>query len=173
MIMQRTATVIILLLALSAASCGYRLLPEGSGRFTDPSVRVELSPFKNDTVEIDAGAYLASNLRKEMRKRGFEGSFDRTEADFLIEGRVLQSRDDMLSQHGRFALENQFTLIVEITVINMKTGKVLWKESNLRERVSYYSGVDPEYTASNRRAAFEEASRRIVLRMAQTIRLIL
>ena len=171
--MQRIAPVVIVLAALAAVSCGYRLLPEGSGRFSDPTVRVELSPFKNDTTEIDAGAFLASNLRKELRKRGFAGSFDRTEADFLITGRVRQSRDDMLSQSGRFALENQFTLIVEISVVNMQNGKVLWKETTMRERVSYYSGPDPEYTASNRRAAFEEASRRLVLRMAQTIRLIL
>jgi hypothetical protein len=58
-------------------------------------------------------------------------------------------------------------------VVDTRQGTVLWKDEELAETVSYYAGSDAQYTASNRRAAFEEAVRRMVLRMAQTIRLIL
>ena len=137
-------------------------------------MRIDLSSFMNDTPEPDAGSYVASKLRNELRQRGFEGAFGRIEADFLISGRVREYREEVLSYAAvRFALENRLTLTVGINVVDMRNGSVLWKEDELRESVSYYSGSDPEYTASNRRAAFEEAVRRITLRMAQTIRLIL
>ena len=171
--MRRALITCFVLAALAAVSCGYSLQPEGSGRFSDPATRMDLPPFRNDTAEGDAGAYVASKLREELRHRGFVGSFERKEAGFLIDGKVREFRDDVLSYAGRFGLENRFTLIIEIRVTDAQNGKVLWKEENLRESVSYYSGPDPEYSASNRRAAFEEAARRIVLRMAQTIRLIL
>jgi len=164
----------LIFLVFAAASCGYSLKPEGSGRFMDPTVRIDLSPFRNDTMESDAGSYVASKLREELRQRGFEGAFERTDADFVISGKVRETRDEVLSHAAvRFALENRLTLIVGISVVNTRDGNVIWKEEGLRESISYYAGQDPEYTASNRRAALEEAVRRIVLRMAQTIRLVL
>ena len=171
--MRRALLPLLVFLALAAVSCGYSLQPEGSGRFSDPATRVDLPPFRNDTAEGDAGAYVALKLREELRQRGFVGLYEHNDADFLIAGRVREYRDEVLSNVARFALENRFTLVLEIRVTNAQTGSVLWKEENLRESVSYYSGPDPEYTASNRRAAFEEAARRIVRRMAQTVRLIL
>ena len=172
--MHRLRLLFLVFVVLAAASCGYSLQMEGSRRFSDPAVRIDLSPFVNDTPESDAGSYAASKLREELRRRGFEGSFQRMEADFLISGKVLEIREEVLSYTAvRFALENRFTLTLGVRVIDTRNGNVLWKDDTMRENISYFSGPDPEYTASNRRAAFEEAVRRIVLRMAQTIRLIL
>lgn len=172
--MYRLRLLFPIFLVFAAVSCGYSLQPTGDGRFSDSTALIDLSPFMNDTTESDAGPYIASKLREGLRQRGFNGQFGRIGADFLVSGKVLESRDEVLSHIAvRFALENRLTLVVGIRVIDTHNGKVLWKEDDLRESVSYYSGPDPEYTASNRRAAFEEAVRRIVLRMAQTIRLIL
>lgn len=172
--MRRPLRAILLLLVLSAAACGYRLQPEGKGRFSDPAVRIDLSPLVNDSSEPDAGSFVAARLREELRRRGFEGSYGRVGADFQVTGKVREFRDEVFSRtSGRFALENRFTLVVEIRVVNTRQGAVLWKDEDLAETVSYYAGTDAEYTASNRRAAFEETVRRMVLRMAQTIRLIL
>ena len=172
--MRRPLPALLLLLVLGSAACGYRLQPEGKGRFADPAARVDLSPFVNDSSEPDAGSYVAAKLREELRRRGFEGSFGRVGADFVVSGKVREFRDDVFSHTaGRFALENRFTLLVEVRVVDSRMGAVLWKDEDLVETVSYYSGTDAQYTASNRRAAFEETVRRMVLRMAQTIRLIL
>jgi len=172
--MRRPLRAILLLVVLSAAACGYRLQPEGKGRFSDPAVRIDLSPLVNDSSEPDAGAYVAARLREELRRRGFEGSYGRVGADFQVTGKVREFRDEVFSHtSGRFALENRFTLVVGIRVVDTRQGTVLWKDEDLVETVSYYAGTDAEYTASNRRAAFEETVRRMVLRMAQTIRLIL
>lgn len=171
---MRRPLLALLILLFGAAACGYRLQPEGKGRFPDPSVVIELSPFTNDSSEPDAGSYVAARLREELRRRGFEGKFGRVGADFQVTGKVREFRDDVFSHTStRFQLENRFTLLVAVRVVDTRQGTVLWKDEELAETVSYYAGSDAQYTASNRRAAFEEAVRRMVLRMAQTIRLIL
>jgi outer membrane lipopolysaccharide assembly protein LptE/RlpB len=173
--MRRALPVLLALLAVAAAAgCGYRLQPGGEGHFTDPSVRMDLTPFANDSAEPDAGAFVAGKLREALRQRGFQGSFGRVGADYLVTGRVMRFADDVVSRtSSRFALENRFTLAVQIRVIDARRGNVLWKDDDLVETVSYYSGSDAQYTEANRRAAFEETVRRMVVRMAQTIRLIL
>ncbi len=169
-----TAAVLLFVLSLAAAGCGYTLNPGGKTRFSDPALRLDLSAFTNDSIEPDAGAYIASRLREELRRRGFRGSFQRSGADYLVEGKVREIPDDVFS-HGsdRFALENRLTLTVEIRVVDARGGAVLWKEAGMSETASFFAGPDAQYTEGNRRAAFEETVRRMVLRMAQTIRLVL
>jgi leucyl-tRNA synthetase len=63
----------LLLLLFGAAACGYRLQPEGKGRFPDSSVVIELSRSRTISSEPDAGSYVAARLREELRRRGFVG----------------------------------------------------------------------------------------------------
>lgn len=171
---MRRLPVLLVLLALAAAGCGYSLQPEGGGRFSDPSVRIDLPPFLNDSTEPDAGAHIAAKLREELRLRGFQGSFGRVGADFLLEGKVRGIREEVFSKASdRFALEDRLTLVVDIRIVEIRGGAPIWKGAGLSETASYYAGPDAQYTEANRRAAFEETVRRLVVRMAQTIRLIL
>lgn len=157
----------------AVAGCGYRL-ESGTSRFTDPAVRMDLSPFANRSTTPDAGAVVAARLREELRRSGFRGSFGNVGANYLIEGKVSEIRSDIFS-HGadRFSLENRLTLVVDIRVVELFRGSVLWKESGLRETASFFSGADAQYTEANRRAAFEEAARRMAVRLSQTVRLLL
>ncbi|MGZ8460884.1 MAG: LPS assembly lipoprotein LptE, partial [Candidatus Deferrimicrobiaceae bacterium] len=146
----------------------------GTARFTDPSVRMDVSPFANRSTTPDAGAVVAARLREELRRSGFRGSFGRVGANYLIEGKVREIRSDVVS-HGteRFSLENRLTLVVDIRVVELVRGGVLWKENGLNETASYFSGADAQYTEANRRAAFEEVARRMAVRLSQTIRVLL
>jgi hypothetical protein len=164
---------IALALLAMAAGCGYRL-ESGTARFTDPSVRMNVPPFANRSTTPDAGAVLAARFREELRRSGFQGSFGNISANYLIEGTVRDIRSDIYS-HGadRFSLENRLTLVVDIRVVEIVRGGVLWKESGLSETASYYSGTDVQYTEANRRAAFEEVVRRMAVRLSQTLRVLL
>jgi hypothetical protein len=166
--------ILIALALLSAASgCGYRL-ESGTARFKDPSVRMDISPFANRSTMPDAGAVIAARLREELRRSGFRGSFADVGANYLIEGKVREVRSDVFS-HGadRFSLENRLTLVVDIRVVEVVRGGVLWKESGLSETASFFSGPDAQYTEANRRAAFEEVARRMAVRLSQTLRVLL
>ena len=170
---SRRALLLVVLAGLAA--CGYRLgVPAGS-RFGSPELRIDLRPFSNATVIPDAGAVLASELRGELRRAGFRGTFERTGADYLIDGKVADLRLDVASHvtETRFALELRLSLAVDIRVVEIARGRVLWREEKLSESVSYYAGADAQYTEANKRMAFEEASRRIARRVGQTLRVLL
>jgi hypothetical protein len=171
---RRVAQRILVAMALlsAVAGCGYRL-ESGTARFTDPSVRMDVS-FSNRSTTPDAGAVVAARLREELRRSGFRGSFGNVGANYLIEGKVREVRSDIFS-HGadRFSLENRLTLVVDIRVVEVVRGGVLWKESGLSETASFFSGTDAQYTEANRRAAFEEVARRMAVRLSQTLRVLL
>jgi len=164
---------IALALLSAVAGCGYRL-ESGTARFTDPSVRMDVPPFANRSTTPDAGAAVAMRFREELRRSGFRGSFGRVSPNYLIEGTVREVRSEIFS-HGadRFSLENRLTLVVDIRVIEVLRGGVLWKEAGLSETASYFSGADAQYTEANRRAAFEEVARRMAVRLSQTLRVLL
>lgn len=164
---------VALALLLAAPGCGYRL-QSGTERFADPSVRMDVSPFSNRSTIPEAGARVAERLREELRRSGYRGSFGNNGANYLIDGTIREIRGDVFS-HGadRFALENRLTLVVDIRVIELLRGGVLWKEAGLSETASYFSGADAQYTEANCRAAFEEVARRMAVRISQTLRVIL
>ncbi len=172
---RRIAHMILAALALlhAAPGCGYRL-QSGTERFADPSLRMDVAPFSNRSTIPEAGARVAERLREELRRSGFRGSFGKTGASYLIDGTVREIREDVFS-HGadRFALENRLTLVVDIRVVEVLRGGVRWKETGLSETASFFSGTDAQYTEANRRAAFEEAARRMAVRLSQTLRVIL
>ena len=166
--------ILVVLAILSAVwGCGYRL-ESGSERFRDPSVRMDIPPFANLSSTPDAGAVVAVRLREELRRSGFRGSFGNVGANYLIDGKVREVRSEVFS-HGadRFSLENRLTLVVEIRVVEVVRGGVLWKESGLSETASFFSGPDSQYTEANRRAAFEELARRMAVRLSQHLRVLL
>jgi len=167
-----------LLAAVAAAAvsgCGYRLRTEANSRFSDATVRMDLSPFGNASTIPDAGSYVAARLREELRRGGYRGGFDRTGADFLVEGKVQETRESVVSHavESRFGLEYRLVVLLDIRVVEVAKGKVLWTETGIAEVAPFYSGPDPQYTEANRRAAFEDAVRRLAIRLAQTIRVIL
>jgi hypothetical protein len=164
---------IALALLSAVAGCGYRL-ESGSARFTDPSVRMDVSPFANRSTIPDAGAVIAASFREELRRSGFRGTFGNVGANYLVEGTVRDLRSDIFS-HGtdRFSIENRLTLVVDVRVVEVVRGGVLWKESGLTETASFYAGADAQYTEANRRAAFEEVARRMAVRMSQILRVLL
>lgn len=164
----------VCLMIASLASCGYRFRPDPGSRFADPSVRVDLRPFANVSVYPDAGVFLAARLREDLRRMGFRGVFEQAGAEFLIEGTVKDIVEDVVS-HGadQFALEHRLTLVVDVRVAQVVRGRLLYKEEGLTEYASYYSGADFQYTEANRRAAIEEACRRMARRIGQAVRIVL
>ena len=106
------------LLLLFPFACGYRLKAHSGSRYADPGIRVDLRTFANESLVPDAGAFLASRLREEMRRNGFRGRFERSMSDYLIEGTVREIREEVIS-HGQddLALEHRLTISVDIRVV--------------------------------------------------------
>ncbi len=95
-------------------------------------------------------------------------------ADYLVEGTMGVVREEVSAREGNdFALEYRMTISVTIRVIEITSGKLLWKEDEMTDAASYYAGPDFQYTESNRRIAFEEICRNLARRISQTLREIL
>ncbi len=166
--------ILVLLAAVALAGCGYRLQADPGTRFAEPGVVVDLRPFGNAVVVPDGGAFLAARVREEMGREGYRGSFGRSGADFVVEGTLKDLREEVVS-HGtdQFGLEYRLTIRVDIRVMEVKHGRLLWKEEGLSESAPYFAGADSQYTESNRRMAFEEVCRRVARRIGQTLRVLL
>lgn len=168
---RRAARIFSVLLVILAPACGYRLQGRTGSNFTDPGIRVDLRPFANDSIIPDAGAYIASRLREEMRRNGFRGKFERSQADFVVEGTVSAIKEEVFSQgKDGYALEYRMTVSVGIRVVEVTRGTLLWKEDGLRDSASFYAGTDFQYTESNRRIAFQAVAQRLARRMGYTLR---
>lgn len=171
----RAARLLLAALALLSGiqGCGYRLQTSGD-KFDDPSMRIDVSPFSNHTTIPDAGAWVAARMREELRRGGFRGTFGKAGAGYAVDGKVRQLLEEAFS-HGtdRFALEYRMTLVVDVRVVESAKGRVLWKEAGIRETASFFAGTDAQYTESNRRAAFEEAARRMAERLSRILRVVL
>jgi hypothetical protein len=172
---RSVAAVLLAVLAAAAVpGCGYRLKTAANSRFSDKSIRMDVSPFSNASTVPDAGSYVASRLREELRRGGYRGGFERPGADFLVDGKVQETREGVVSHsvNSQYGLEYRLTVVLDIRVVEVANGRVLWKETGISETAPFYSGPDPQYTEANRRAAFEDAVRRLVIRLAQTIRVV-
>ncbi len=165
---------VVALAALLLPGCGYRLQGDPGARFSEAGIVLDLRPFANASLFPDGGAFLAGQLREELARDGFRGRFARSNADYLVQGTLKEVREEVVS-HGtdQFALEYRLTLHVDIRVVEVTHGRLLWKEEGMAESVPYFSGGDSQYTESNRRMAFEEACRRMARRIGQTLRVIL
>jgi hypothetical protein len=176
MLLRRSAAALLLAATVAAVApgCGYQLHSAGKARFSDPELRMDVPPFANASTIPDAGSYVAARLREELRRGGYRGGFERPGAEFLVEGKVLETREIVISHsvNSRFGLEYRLTVALEIRVVEAVKGRVLWKEAGITESAPFYSGPDPQYTEANRRAAFENAVHRLVIRLAQTIRVV-
>lgn len=171
---DRATRIVFAVLLVVLGGCGYRFKTEHGARFAEPHLRFDLRPFFNNSVIPDAGAFLAARLREEMRHQGFQGTFEGSGADYQAEGKIRDVREEVVSHDaGGFALEHRLTLFVDIRVVEVTKGRLLWKEEGLSETASYFAGADFQYTESNRRMAFEEVCRRLARRIGQTIRVLL
>jgi len=167
---RRAAWGLVLLPLLFPSACGYSLQGKTGSRFADPGIRVDLRPFTNESLVPDGGAYIAARLREEMQRSGFRGRFDRSMADYLIEGTLRGIQLNVVSQGAQnYALEYRMTIYVDIRVTEVARGRLLWKEDGLSNSASFYSGSDFQYTQSNYRVAFQEISLRLARRISQTL----
>ena len=169
-IARRVLWGLLLLPLLFPPACGYGLQGKTGSRFADPGIRVDLRPFTNESLVPDGGAYIAARLRDEMLRSGFRGSFGRSMADYLVEGTLHGVRVDVVSRgEENFALEYRMTISMDIRVVEVHQGRLLWKEDGLADSASYYAGTDFQFTQSNYRVAFEEVCLRLARRISQTL----
>ena len=158
-------------LAASAAlvtlclSCGYGVVRYSGGLGDVRSVAVDTP--ENASYEAGVEFIVADALRSEfLRRRAVDLVEDPSQADLVLEGRVLPIRAVARSFSSVvLSLEYELTLELDLHAVRRDGSEVALDARVLRESERYLASADPEVLRKNR----EEAVRRVAQLLAERV----
>lgn len=165
--------VTVLALALSIASCGYRL--SGTGDLVPEGTRTIAIPvFINGTNEPSLDVEVTRAVVQEFLADGRLRVVDLDGADLALRGRVTKFESSALSYTPEsYVQQYRVRIVADASLEDRKTGKVLWQESGIESSLisDYpitYSGaaVEIRQTKIDKEKAIGKASQDL----AQTLR---
>lgn len=149
---------VFLALALAVASCGYAFT-SGVSRLPAGAGSVSVPPLANRTADPEAGALVASALRRELARRGADGGAGALAA---LEGEV----EEVSAAPSVGAATWRLTLVVRA---RLAAGGRTLAEARVRRGEDYLGGVDALESEGRRRVALsraaEAAARELVERL--------
>lgn len=152
------------------SGCGYKLRADGKPVGTDiTSLAIPL--VGSTSSERGFEADFTSVLRNEFLSRGRVPLRDKKDAEMILKGYVSEINTQPLTHNsvrqtvsGRVVTHEttsseRLMLRLDISLIERKTGRVLWHERSLVEEEKYTVSSDPLATGNNRRRAMLEIAR--------------
>jgi hypothetical protein len=165
-----------ILLVSTIAGCGYTtgsLLPSNYKK-------IAIQPFENKVNNIDEnngnGLYvpqLETSVRTSIIDRFlFDGNLhiaDPDKADLVLSGDLIGVEQDELRQDvNQNVQEYRIRIIVSVTLTDVATGKVLWKEPSFTGETTYFlSGAGAQSQSAAIDAALTDLATRIVERTVE------
>lgn len=136
--MSRISSLLVALLTLALADCGYHFPGEGR-TLPGGATSLYIEKFDNRTREAGLDNFVLESLQAEVARRGqFELAPDRSSAQLVLEGTILslETRPVAFSSADE-ALQYQTFMTVSALLRDPKTNRVVWRISALRESDSY------------------------------------
>jgi len=161
----RTAFLLLAVLALSAAGCGYRFSGEGPG--PRPGLhRVAIPLFENDTAEPGLETLFAGELRREFLTRGSMEATSEGEAEAVFRGRVVNIYTvEVAHRDVEETIESRLYVTLNIHCEDAETKSVLWSANGFSYYEEYFQNEDPMVSYENRRQALEVIAREMAVRI--------
>ena len=171
-----TRVFLSILLVLTIAGCGYTtgsLLPKNYRK-------IAIQPFQNkvNNLEQEGGnAIYVPSLETNVRtaiidKFLFDGNLHIAEADkadLVLNGDLIGVAQDTLRQDTNLNVqEYQIRIIVSLTLTDVATGKVLWKEPSYAGETTYFlTGTQATSQSAAIDAALTDLANRVVERTVE------
>ena len=146
--MSAARTLRAALLALAAGGCGYAFT-SGASRLPAGAERVHVRPLENRSADAEAGALVASALRRELSRRGADAG---PEAPAALEGEVEE-----IAAAPATAGAGVWRLTLSVKVRLLAGGRTV-AERRARRSEDYLAGVDPLESEGRRRIALRRAA---------------
>jgi hypothetical protein len=180
--------VLVALLAVVAAACGYRLA--GTGAVPAGARTIEIKAFDNRTAETGLDIQLHRAVEDEFRRHGLLRVVTEGDADLVLSGVVAVFSAYPVTASGLDEpLQYQVTIRVRFTLTERESGKTLYQNKGLNEAGDFasVSGVVISSSPSFQRGTMDardlidltnaqlgetrrrEATRNIVLTLAHDI----
>ncbi len=154
-------TIMAFAAALLLTSCGYSLY--GTGGAAGPykgAYRVFVPVFVNDTYEPLVEGDVTRALKDEIAQDGRWVLTDAADADMVVKGRVASFELLPLSYDAEARiLEYRVRIVAEMKLVDIKTGKVLWKASGMEAFADYRLTADITKSKIGKSEAVKKASK--------------
>ncbi len=155
---MRRATILLALLSVTA--CGYEMGHVAGGGRT-----ISVPLFANETWRRDIERDVTRAVEQEIRTRT-DYTLATGDADLLLEGKVVEIREGVLSEYeGAEIRESSVQIVAEITVTDRTTGAKIVDKQRISERKSF-APVKGETLRSAETAATRTLAERIVYALA-------
>jgi hypothetical protein len=161
---------LILLMSILSGGCGYRVrgFPKDSVIIGKGSITI--GKFKNETPYSKAGITLGEKMKDTLVANGYAGNFD-VGGDYLINGNVQNLKEQPVGfSEDRLGLEYEISCLVSLELIETRTGQTIFNLKNYQDTSTYYRGVDPSYSRTNREKAIEFVLEKISIRFVDIIK---
>ncbi len=171
-----TPILLVLLLGFLPSGCGYHLRPAGEPiGLSVESIAIPLMSSTSATMGFESD--FTSMVRDQFISHAKVPLLPTEEARYLLVGHIHDIRTDPESytfsqqvvrgQTVTFEETNRrrLRLILDVSLVERATGKVVWKESAMQTRASFDIGTDPLVNQFNERLALERIARRLAERI--------
>ncbi|HLB95135.1 MAG TPA: LptE family protein [Nitrospiria bacterium] len=168
---QKRATIIILFSLLTSylllptflSGCGYRQVEPGLPLPLDAKT-IAIPTFRNQTFESALESTLTTYVKEEfITSNRFGVTNNPDEADLVLKG-IIQSfglTPLSIDQTTGRVLEYRVKIVLDITLEDPKSQKVLWRESSLETTAEFFAGADPSATRVAQNRAVAEAGKHL------------
>lgn len=130
-------TILILFAAVLLAGCGYRL--SGTGAFLPDHVKtILIRNFENQTSRYQAEQFVTFAVRDEfIRRVRLKMADSMDDADAVLEGKIISFKVTPVSYSESAADKFQVSIVLDIRLMDLKEGRILFENRNLRFVDSY------------------------------------
>lgn len=140
--------------------CGYTFAPQGE--HIDRRIRhIYVEPFSNKTVQAELENYMRTAFIDQIIQNSrFKAVGSVEQADAVISGSVLNFNTAALSyRKSILAAEERATVMLEVSLRDLQTGKTLWSSRTVTGRVDYKLEDDINLLTATRKISFTKLAR--------------
>jgi outer membrane lipopolysaccharide assembly protein LptE/RlpB len=149
LVVRGATAAVLLLVAVAAPGCGYRLVGTGDTGAVPKHLRtLHVAPFVNRTTRAELDQRLTEEVSQEWVRRGrFQLVSNPDQADVVMSGTVVTANVSPVRFDGQGrATEYQLSVAADVSFVD-RTGEepvVLWRDQRFTRVISYE--VDPSLT---------------------------
>ena len=150
-------TAVLLLACLSG--CGYHRLHR-SAELPDWVRTIHVAPWENQSNELLLGAWITDELRQEFLRGGGLALSPLDQSDVILKGKIVEVNTSGLS-YIRYdqAVERRINARCEVSLVDRRTGKLLWNTADIVREEGFLVGRDVMSTEGLKEEALRKLSR--------------
>ncbi len=169
-----TLAVFILLSAVVATSCGFRVL-KGSGapalnssgykKYNNIS-EIYIKPFKNLTYKSGAGVYFSNNIVNYLNVYTDMFTANKSNALYYLTGKITSIQNNVTSYTGVAAAVDYMITVTVAVNLYKANGSIVFRHVSFSSSASYYNYINPLIAHKQEKTAIETASKRIARKIS-------